>query len=91
MVKIEIDEESGFCFSVVKAIHKAEEELVEGSPLYCLGDIVHNSREVERLKQNGLNTIEHDDFSKLQGARVLLRAHVYLHPIEVIRGIFIHP
>lgn len=75
MVKIEIDEESGFCFGVVKAIHKAEEELVEGSPLYCLGDIVHNSREVERLKQNGLNTIEHDDFSKLQGARVLLRAH----------------
>jgi len=75
MVKIEIDEESGFCFGVVKAIHKAEEELAEGSPLYCLGDIVHNSREVERLKQNGLNTIEHDDFSKLQGARVLLRAH----------------
>ncbi len=75
MVKIEIDEESGFCFGVVKAIHKAEEELAEGSPLYCLGDIVHNSREVERLKQNGLNTIEHEDFSKLQGARVLLRAH----------------
>lgn len=75
MVKIEIDEESGFCFGVVKAIHKAEEELAEGFPLYCLGDIVHNSREVERLKQNGLNTIEHEDFSKLQGARVLLRAH----------------
>jgi len=75
MVKIEIDEESGFCFGVVKAIHKAEEELAEGLPLYCLGDIVHNSREVERLKQNGLNTIEHEDFSQLQGARVLLRAH----------------
>lgn len=75
MVKIEIDEESGFCFGVVKAIHKAEEELIIGSPLYCLGDIVHNSREVERLKANGLITIEHDEFSKLNGARVLLRAH----------------
>lgn len=75
MVKIEIDAESGFCFGVVKAIHKAEEELTEGSPLYCLGDIVHNSREVERLKTNGLTTIEHDEFSQLHDARVLLRAH----------------
>lgn len=75
MVKIEIDKDSGFCFGVVKAIHKAEEELSEDTPLYCLGDIVHNSREVERLKSNGLITIEHEEFSKLQNARVLLRAH----------------
>lgn len=75
MVKVEIDAESGFCFGVVKAIHKAEEELAEGSPLYCLGDIVHNSREVERLKANGLTTIEHEEFSQLHGARVMLRAH----------------
>jgi 4-hydroxy-3-methylbut-2-enyl diphosphate reductase len=75
MVKIEIDSESGFCFGVVKAIHKAEEELGHGNPLYCLGDIVHNSREVERLKSNGLQTIEHDAFANLHGARVLLRAH----------------
>lgn len=51
MIKVEIDEDSGFCFGVVTAIHKAEEELAKGETLYCLGDIVHNSREVERLKR----------------------------------------
>lgn len=75
MVKIEIDSDSGFCFGVVKAIHKAEEELKPGKPLYCLGDIVHNSREVERLKNNGLITVDHRDFAQLHQARVLLRAH----------------
>lgn len=50
MAKVEIDEGSGFCFGVVTAINKAEEELTKGGTLYCLGDIVHNSREVERLK-----------------------------------------
>lgn len=50
MIKVEIDEGSGFCFGVVTAIHKAEEELAKGETLYCLGDIVHNSREVDRLK-----------------------------------------
>lgn len=75
MVKIEIDSGSGFCFGVVKAIHKAEEELAKDEPLYCLGDIVHNSREVERLKSIGLITIDHEAFAKLHHARVLLRAH----------------
>lgn len=75
MVKVEIDEGSGFCFGVVTAIHKAEEELTGGSPLYCLGDIVHNSREVERLEKMGLKTINHEEFSRLQNAKVLLRAH----------------
>ena len=50
MIKVEIDEGSGFCFGVVTAIHKAEEELAKGETLYCLGDIVHNSREWERLQ-----------------------------------------
>ena len=54
MIKVEIDEGSGFCFGVVTAIHKAEEELAKGETLYCLGDIVHNSREVDRLKTMGL-------------------------------------
>ena len=54
MIKVEIDEESGFCFGVVTAIKKAEEELTSGETLYCLGDIVHNSKEVERLKEMGL-------------------------------------
>lgn len=75
MIKVEIDEGSGFCFGVVTAIHKAEEELAKGETLYCLGDIVHNSREVERLKTMGLITINRDEFRQLQNAKVLLRAH----------------
>lgn len=75
MIKVEIDEGSGFCFGVVTAIHKAEEELAKGETLYCLGDIVHNSREVERLKTMGLITINRDDFKLLRNAKVLLRAH----------------
>ena len=75
MFKVEIDEGSGFCFGVVTAIHKAEEELAKGVTLYCLGDIVHNSREVERLKTMGLITINHEEFKQLHNAKVLLRAH----------------
>ena len=75
MIKVEIDEGSGFCFGVVTAIHKAEEELAKGVTLYCLGDIVHNSRDVERLKTMGLITINHEEFKQLHNAKVLLRAH----------------
>ena len=75
MIKVEIDEDSGFCFGVVNAINKAEEELAKGETLYCLGDIVHNSREVERLKAMGLITINHEEFKQLRNAKVLLRAH----------------
>lgn len=75
MAKVEIDEGSGFCFGVVTAINKAEEELAKGGTLYCLGDIVHNSREVERLKAMGLITINHEQFNHLHDAKVLLRAH----------------
>ena len=72
---IEIDEDSGFCFGVVTAIQKAEAELDKSGHLYCLGDIVHNSDEVERLKNKGLVTITHDDLRKLHNVKVLLRAH----------------
>lgn len=72
---IEIDSGSGFCFGVTTAIKKAEEELQQGTPLYCLGDIVHNGMECERLKQMGLVTINHDDMARLHDAKVLLRAH----------------
>ena len=75
MIKVEIDEGSGFCFGVVNAINKAEEELAKGETLYCLGDIVHNNREVERLAAIGLITINHDEFKQLRNAKVLLRAH----------------
>ncbi len=75
MLKIEIDEQSGFCFGVTTAIQKAEEELAKGAPLYCLGDIVHNGKECERLKRMGLRTIDHATFAELHNAKVLLRAH----------------
>lgn len=73
-MRVEIDENSGFCFGVVNAIVKAEEELKKG-PLYCIGDIVHNSLEVERLKNLGLRTIDHAEFAHLRDCRVLFRAH----------------
>lgn len=75
MVNIEIDKESGFCFGVVTAINKAEEELAKGNTIYCLGDIVHNSDEVERLHKKGMETITHAHLNALNGKKVLLRAH----------------
>ncbi|WP_036905219.1 4-hydroxy-3-methylbut-2-enyl diphosphate reductase [Prevotella sp. AGR2160] len=74
-IKIEIDKGSGFCFGVTTAIKKAEEELAEGQKLYCLGDIVHNGMEVERLSERGLITIDHEQLKTLHHAKVLLRAH----------------
>lgn len=72
---IDIDENSGFCPGVVSAIKKAEDELLQNNSLYCLGDIVHNSREVERLTEQGLETIGIDELQELKDTRVLLRAH----------------
>lgn len=75
MALIEIDDNSGFCFGVVTAIDKAEAELARSGSLYCLGDIVHNASEVERLRLRGLDTITHSDLDRLHDATVLLRAH----------------
>lgn len=72
---VEIDTGSGFCFGVTTAISKAEEELAQSKSLYCLGDIVHNGRECERLKNLGLITVEHEDLDKLSNTTMLLRAH----------------
>ena len=74
-MRIEIDQASGFCNGVVSAIRKAEYELDESGQLYCLGDIVHNSDEVERLRSRGLVTITHEELASLHGVKVLLRAH----------------
>ena len=70
-----IDDNAGFCFGVVKAIAAAEEHLQGSHSLYCLGDIVHNNEEVQRLKNLGLLVIEHKDMQNLSGAKVLIRAH----------------
>ncbi len=75
MIKIEIDSDSGFCFGVTTAINKAEEKLREEKTLYCLGDIVHNGMECERLREMGLVTINHDELSRLHDVKVMLRAH----------------
>ena len=75
MIQIEIDSGSGFCFGVTTAISKAEEELSRSDTLYCLGDIVHNGMEVERLHLQGLQTIDHTQLSQLHDVKVLLRAH----------------
>ena len=74
-VVVTIDENSGFCFGVVNAISKAEESLHNVGHLYCLGDIVHNSQEQERLSKLGLEVITHQDLKNIHNAKVLLRAH----------------
>ena len=74
-MKIEIDNNSGFCFGVMRATTTAETELTKQQPLYCLGDIVHNGQEVERLTRLGLITIDHAQLAQLHDVRVLLRAH----------------
>ena len=75
MIEVEIDAGSGFCFGVTTAIRKAEEELAAGQTLYCLGDIVHNGMEVDRLHAHGLVTIDHEQLKRLHDVKVLLRAH----------------
>ncbi|MCL2414705.1 MAG: 4-hydroxy-3-methylbut-2-enyl diphosphate reductase [Bacteroidales bacterium] len=72
---VEIEQHSGFCFGVVSAIQRAEKELENDKALYCLGDIVHNSAEVERLAKCGLHVISHEKFAKLSNCKVLIRAH----------------
>lgn len=75
MRNIEIDQFSGFCFGVVNAIRKAEDKLQESNSFYCLGDIVHNTIEVERLRQKGLKTLTHEEMTTLRNTSVLFRAH----------------
>ncbi len=74
-MKVTIDPHSGFCFGVVYAIEKAEEELDRSGKLYCLGDIVHNNMEVDRLQAKGLQVINHDQLKDLHDCKVLIRAH----------------
>jgi 4-hydroxy-3-methylbut-2-enyl diphosphate reductase len=75
MLKVEIDQNSGFCFGVVYAISMAEDYLEEHGSLYCLGDIVHNNKEVERLEAKGLKIIDHSKLKNLKDTTVLIRAH----------------
>ena len=74
-LRVTIDPNSGFCFGVVYAIQMAEDILDEQGYLYCLGDIVHNDVEVERLQQRGLRIINHEQLRQLHNEAVLIRAH----------------
>ncbi|MFO8000318.1 MAG: 4-hydroxy-3-methylbut-2-enyl diphosphate reductase [Marinilabilia sp.] len=74
-LRVEIDDHSGFCFGVVRAINMAEEELKKGGDIYSLGDIVHNDREVERLSRRGLKTIDHHVLEELNSGTIFFRAH----------------
>ena len=74
-MRIEIDDKSGFCFGVVRAITEAERALGSGATVYSLGDIVHNRIEVQRLERLGLKTVTHADMPRLAGCRLFIRAH----------------
>lgn len=74
-LKVTIDKSSGFCFGVVYAIDMAEDILDQEDYLYCLGDIVHNDEEVERLRVKGLRVIDHEKLKELKNEKVLIRAH----------------
>ncbi len=74
-MRIEIDDKSGFCFGVVRAITQAEEALAEGGTVHSLGDIVHNRIEVQRLERLGLRTVTHAEMPAIAGGRLLIRAH----------------
>jgi len=74
-IQVEIDPYAGFCFGVTRVVNKAEEIIRQYGRLYCLGEIVHNQKEIERLEGIGLQTITNDEFLKLSNCRVLIRAH----------------
>ncbi len=74
-MKVTIDPDSGFCFGVRRAVKKAQTLLEEGGKLYCIGDIVHNRAEIERLEGQGLVSVERRELGKIKGERLLFRAH----------------
>jgi len=74
-MKVTVDQHSGFCWGVVRTIDIAEEEMQNGDPLFSLGPIIHNPVEIERLRERGLETVGLNDFERLRGRTVLIRAH----------------
>jgi len=74
-MEVTIDKNSGYCFGVEYAIKMAEDEMESCAKLYCLGDIVHNAMEVNRLSNKGLVVIDRDKLEDLHDCKVLIRAH----------------
>jgi len=94
-MQVEIDPRAGFCFGVTRVVKEAEDIIRHEGRLYCLGEIVHNQKEIERLEAMGLQTITNEVFHTLSDCRVLIRAHgeppetyAYAreHGIELIDG-----
>lgn len=75
MIRIDVDEKSGFCTGVIKAVKAAEKHLEDQGELCSLGELVHNPEEVKRLKKIGLDSLSYDEFKKLENITVLIRAH----------------
>lgn len=74
-MQVEIDDKSGFCFGVVRAIDEAEAALARGGAVFSLGDIVHNRIEVQRLERLGLRTLTRTEMRQAAGGSMLIRAH----------------
>lgn len=74
-MKVEIDNQSGFCFGVQNAINKVEELTKQGEPVNCLGELVHNHAEVDRLEKMGMKTIELQKLNNINNQTILIRTH----------------
>ena len=91
-ITVDIDPRAGFCFGVTKVVDTAEEILRKEGHLYCLGEIVHNVKEIERLEKLGLRIITREEFLHLSNCKVLVRAHgeppeTYVHALKNNIGI----
>lgn len=74
-MEVKIEEQAGFCFGVISAINLVEKELENTDKIYCLGDIVHNNMEVDRLANLGLEVVDLERMKELKDTKIVIRAH----------------
>ncbi|TCK04624.1 4-hydroxy-3-methylbut-2-enyl diphosphate reductase [Phorcysia thermohydrogeniphila] len=74
-MKIRVAKSAGFCWGVKRAVNIAVEAAKKGKgKAYCLGELIHNKREIERLKALGMDFVE--DMEALEtGNTVIIRSH----------------
>ena len=79
---ITIESKARPCPGVEKAISMAEDALRHGETVYSVGELIHNSREIERLEKLGLTCIDSQELSEKEnveqeyaGSDFLVRAH----------------
>ncbi|MEI6090791.1 MAG: 4-hydroxy-3-methylbut-2-enyl diphosphate reductase [bacterium] len=76
-----IDKFSGFCHGVLKTIETTEKILAEnpGKNIFVIGEIIHNHKEIVRLDNIGLKTIEVVDLENVArdfpDCIIIIRAH----------------